>query len=809
MMSGLLRDVRDGFRAMRRSPAATAVSIAILGLAIAANAVILTVAETVFYRPLPVPAADRLARIARFENGREAGGFSYPEYRDLRDHAPGWESVAAHYSYAPLVVDAPGGAREVQGAVVTANYFATLGVLPAAGRFFRADEDAVPDRDRVAVLGERFWRARFGGDPALLGRAIRINGLPFTVVGVAPADFAGVHPETPDELWIPTMMLRVGYRWGDALDGPSSPLEILGRLAPGTSLETARAGFAALRAGPPAPPGGPPSRFVAEPARGVDPAERRSLLPSVRLLAAIALLLLVVSCANVAGVQGVRATARRREIAIRRSLGCAPARLVRKLLVESLLIAAAGGAAGIFLSVPARAAVLPFYTADSEGYVRTFPVSLSPRVWLVSLALALAGGLLCGAFPAFQAARSSVIDALKDARGWTGAGERRDRTILVAAQISLSFALVAAAGLLSRSASSIRTDRFDPSRVALMRLRPRLIDAPPERAERYTREVLRRLEATPGVESASLVRGSGLAWRETGEARIALPSAPNASGQRAGYHEVGPRFLATLGIPLLRGREFDSRDRAGSPPVALVNASLAGEIWPGGDPLGRTILVDGLPFSVVGVFRDAQLRPASRASAPFVYLAYWQFPFGHPVDSRLVIRTAGDPKAMLEPLRKAAIAVDPEIPVTELMAMSDQVSSSFSSVFLAARVAGWAGAVAVLLAAFGIYGLFSAVLLRRRPEFALRMALGATGSDIRGMVLRDAARLFGAGSAAGLAAAFALTPAMGAFLFATATLDVGAVASAAAVLGAAVLLACWPPARRASRIDPAAALRAE
>jgi len=808
-MRGLLHDLRDGLRAMRRLPGATSVSIAILGLAIAANAVILTVAETAFFRPLPVPAADRLARVVRFENGRESGGFSYSEYRDVRDAAPGWESVAAHYSYAPLVVAAPGGAREAQGAVVTANYFGMLGVRPALGRFFLAEEDRVPDRDPVVVLADGFWRARFAGDPSIVGREVRINGIPFTVVGVAPPGFAGVHAETPNELWIPTMMLHVGYRWGDGLSGNARPLEILGRIAPGGSLASVRAGLAAL----PNPPGGRPGKrpavLVAERARGVDPAERRAILPSVRLLGSIALVLLLVSCANVAGVQSVRAAARRKETAIRRSLGCTPARLVRSLLVESLLVAAAGGTLGVLLSVPARAAVLPFYTADSEGYVRTFPVSLTPAVWLASLALALVGGLLCGLLPAVEAARSSVLDSLKQARGGTGRGETRHRTVLVAAQIALSFALVATAGLLSRSASSIRSGRFDPSRVVLMRLRPRLVDASAERAERYTREVLRRIESTPGVESASLVRGSGLAWRETGEATIAAPSAPEAPGRRAGYHEVGPRFLATLGIPLLRGREFDSRDRPGAPPVALVNASLAAEISPGGDPLGRTILVDGLPFSVAGVFRDAQIRPASGSPEPFVYLAYWQFPFGHPVDSRLVVRTAGDPTAMLERLRETALAVDPAIPVTEVMTMSDQVSSSLSGVFLAARVARWAGAVAVLLAGLGVYGLFSAVLLRRRREFALRMALGAEGSDIRGLVARDASRLFAAGTAAGVAAALAGAPAMGAFLFATATLDVRAAASAAAVLGAAIFLACWPPARRAARIDPAAALRAE
>ncbi|HKB71506.1 MAG TPA: ADOP family duplicated permease [Thermoanaerobaculia bacterium] len=814
-MSGLLHDLRDGLRAMRRFPGVTASSIAILGLAICANAVILTVAETIFFRPLPVPSPEGLARVYRVEDGREDGAFSYPEYRQLRNRAPGWQSLAAHYSFAPLVVDGPGGPREAQGAVVSENYFDTLGVRPALGRFFLPSEDSVPDRDPVAVLSDRYWRERFGADASVLGRIVRINGVGFTVVGVAPAGFEGVHAESPNDLWIPTMMLRTGYRWGDALAGRSRALEILGRIAPGRTLDQVRSGLAAV-----APDLDPPGRsrrrrpsLVADRALGLEASARREMLPSLRLLAAIALLLLVAACANIAALQAVRAAARRKDLAIRRSIGCSPRRLVRRLLVESLLLAAAGGAAGIVLSAWARAAVLPFYTADSEGYVRAFPLALTGRVWSASLLLALVGGLLCGILPAIQATRSSLLDALKDDRGWTGTGKSRHRGILVGGQIALSFALVAAAGLLARSASRIRSGgTFDPSHVALMRLRPRLAAASPEKAEHYTREVVRRLEALPGVESVSLARGSGFAWRQTGEAAVAVPGGRGGRGARtlrAGYHEIGPGFLRTLGVPVLRGREFDAGDRAGAPLVALVNESLAEAMGPGADPLGRTVVVEGISCTVVGVFRDSQLHPAARRSPPFFYLAYWQFPFGPPIDSRIVVRVGGDPKAMLERLRETASAVDPNVPVTEVITMADQVSASMADVFLASRVASSAGLVAVLLAAIGLYGLLSAMLLRRRPEFALRLALGAEGSDIRALVARDAFRLVVVGIAAGSALALFLTRAMNAFLFESATLDARAFASSAAVLGAAALAACWPPARRAGRVDPAAALRAE
>jgi len=814
-MNGLLQDVRDGLRAMRRFPGVTASSIAILGLAICANAVILTVAETIFFRPLPVPSPAGLARVYRVEDGREDGAFSYSEYRYLRDRAPGWESLAAHYSSAPLVVDGSDGTREAQGAVVSGNYFATLGVRPALGRFFLPEEDAVPGRDPVAVLSDRYWRKRFGADPSLLGRIVRINGVPFTVVGVAPSGFDGVHAENPNDLWIPTMMLRTGYRWGDALAGQARTLEILGRIAPGETLAQVRSGLAAAAPGlePRRASSGRPPSLVADRALGLEAAARREMIPSLRLLAAIALLLLVVSCANIAALQAVRAAARRKELAIRRSIGCGPVRLVRRLLVESLLLAIGGGALGIVLSAWARAAVLPFYTADSEGYIRRFPLALTGRVWSASLLLAIVGGLLCGILPAIQAARTSLLDALKDDRGWTGTGESRHRGILVGGQIALSFALVAAAGLLARSASRVRSGgSFDPTHVALMRLRPRLVSASPEKAEHYTREVLRRLESLPGVESASLARGSGFAWRQTGEATVAVPGGRgdrDARTLRAGYHEIGPGFLRTLGVPVLRGREFEEGDRAGAPPVALVNESLAAAMGSGADPLGRTVVVEGRPCTVVGVFRDAQLRPAARRSPPFLYLAYWQFPFGPPIDSRLVVRVAGDPKAMLERLRETASAVDPNVPVTEVMAMADQVSASMADVFLASRVASSAGLVAVLLAAIGLHGLLSAVLLRRRPEFALRMALGAEGPDIRRLVVRDAFRLLATGIVAGSALAFLLARAMNAVLFESSTLDVRTAASSAAVLGAAAFLACWSPARRAGRVNPASALRAE
>ena len=808
-MNGLLQDLRDAVRAMRRFPGATAASILILGVAIAANAVILTVAETLYFRRLPVPAPEGLVRVSRVVDGRRDGAFSWPEYRYLRGRAAAFVSLAAHYSFAPLVVEGPDGAHEAPGAVVSAGYFDLLGVRPALGRFFRPDEDAVPDRDPVAVVGERMWKERLGGDPGILGRVLRINGIAFTVVGIAPESFSGVHPESGNDLWIPTMMLRAGYRWGDAIAGDARPLEILGRLAPGRTIGQARAELAALAPGLGIVAHG--SRvpgLTADPATGLDDGYRRTLLPSMRLLGAIALLLLLVSCANVAALQSVRAAARRKELAIRRSLGCAPARLARRLMVESVLLATLAGAAGVAGSMAARAGVLPFYTADAEGYVRAFPLALSGRVWAASIALAVVGGLLCGSLPAFHAARSGLLDALKDDRGWTGSGRGRSRALLVGGQIALSFALVAAAVLLGRSALRIRSgDRFDPSRVALMRLRPRLAGVGAAPAERYTAEVVRRLEATPGVRSVSLARGSGFAWRQTGEASVA--PAANAAAVRAGYHEVGPGFLATLGIPVLRGRDFDTRDREGAPTVALVSESLARTLWPAGDPVGRTVFVDGVRCSVVGVFRDAQLRPADRRPLPFLYLAYWQFVFGHPIDSRVVVRVDADPRAMLERLRAAALAVDPSIPVTEVLAMSDQVTSSLSDVFLASRVAAAAGLTTVLLAGIGLYGLLSAVLLRRRREFALRMALGAAGGDIRALVARDTFRLVAAGVAAGALLAAGLVRAMRAFLFDSASLDARALAVSAAILGASALLASWLPARRAGRVDPAAVLRAE
>jgi hypothetical protein len=308
------------------------------------------------------------------------------------------------------------------------------------------------------------------------------------------------------------------------------------------------------------------------------------------------------------------------------------------------------------------------------------------------------------------------------------------------------------------------------------------------------------------VLSASLARGTGFAWRRTGDAALTLP-AGGGPGLRAGYHEIGPRFLETLGIPVLRGREFDERDREGAPRTVLVNRSLAAALWPAAEPLGRTILVDGLSCTIVGVFRDSQLHPASEAPPPFFYLAYWQFAFGHPIDSRFVVRVAGDPKAMLGRLRSAALAVDPSIPVTELMTLPEQVSGAMADVFLASRVAAAAGIATVLLAAIGLHGLLAAVLFRRKSEFALRMALGAGARDIRRLIAGDASRLVGAGIAAGAGLAIILTRAMRAFLFDTAALDARALLSSAAVLAGAALLAAWRPALRAGRVDPAAALR--
>jgi macrolide transport system ATP-binding/permease protein len=429
-----------------------------------------------------------------------------------------------------------------------------------------------------------------------------------------------------------------------------------------------------------------------------------------------------------------------------------------------------------------------------------------------SFALSLLTALLSGLMPALSATRPSLATGLKDDGRAQSSRHNRFRSALVVGQVALSLALLVAAGLLIRSARQVRQgSNFDPTHVALLRLRPKLLKYSPEKAQTFTREVIRRLEAVPGVQSVSLATGSGgYAWLSRDEVRVRLPEQAGdrpESELKVEYHEIAPRFFETLKMSLVQGRDFNDGDRPGSPRVIIVNETLARQMWPQGSPLSRTLMVNGQPHQVVGVFKDAQPRNALEAPLPFLYLPVWQDP--KQIDSRLVVRVASDPQAMLPLLRREATAVDPQVPISEVMPMTQQMEANYVPVHLTSSVAAYSGAIALLLSMIGLYAVLSFMVTQRTREIGIRMALGAQRRDVLKLVVGQGMSLTLIGAALGLVAAFGFTRVLASLLFGVSATDPTTFALIASLLVGVALLACYLPARRAAKVDPLEALRYE
>jgi len=814
-MQTLWQDLRYGALILSKKPGFTLIVVVTLALGIGANLTIFSFVDSFFLRPIPAREPAALVNVEATRNGRWYGEYAYPTYAHYRDHSKSFEALAAHYSTAPLNVVTEGDSRVANGAVVSANYFPMLGIQPRLGRFFLPEEDAVPDRNPVVVISYGMWQGRFNGDPGALGKELLLNGSACKIIGVAPPDFPGVLAGFPNEFWLPTMMLRLGYRWCDALaDVNCKTLSLLGRLAPGRTLADAEAELNLLAQQlAAASPAEQRPVISLRPAIGVRWNEREEFSYQMRLLMAVTGLLLVIACANVAGLMLVRGAARRREIAVRLCIGAGRARLIRQFLTESLLLAFAGGALGSLISLWAKDLLAVFYTTTYSSMQRHYDLSLSPRALVYALALTLLTGFLFGLPPALQATRHDLARALKDEGLSQSPRRQRLQSALVIGQVALSLALLVAAGLLIRSESHVRQgSNFDPQHVVALRLRPALVNYSPENAQAFAREVVRRLEATPGVQSVSLSSGAGLAWLSGGNLRVRLPEqAPQRAEDQleAPYQEVAPRFCETLKIPLLQGREFNAGDRLGARRVAVVNETLARRLWPEGSPLERALILNDQPYQVVGVSKDAQLRNALEGPLPFIYLPTWQKNFRQPIDARLLARVAGDPQTMLPLLRRVIVSVDPQVPISEDVPLTQQVNATYKPVLLTSAVLIWAGALAFFLSMLGLYGSLSFAVSQRTREIGIRMALGAERRNVLRLVIAQGLRLALAGVAIGLLVAYAATRLVKSLLYGVSATDPLTFVVIAALLLSVALVACWLPARRATKVDPMVALRVE
>lgn len=809
-MDTVLQDLRYVLRTLRRTPGFTVAAVLTLALGIGLNTAIFSVVNGVLLRPLPFRDPGTLVRLHHVhpEKAAEGGPFSPQDLDDLRAGATGFEALAA-YLHLPgeTTVNLTGGGEEprvVQAAYVSGELFPLLGVGAARGRTLRPDEN-VPGADRVAVVSDAFWRGRLGADPSAVGRTLTFDGEPFTVVGVMPPRFS--FPGGEAEVWVPISLIgeddiprQRGLRW----------MEVVGRLRAGTSAEAALGSVDAVL-----------TRLAADHAESNEgwgrarmETLRDSLVgpvrPALLVLLGTVFLVLLVACANLANLLLARASAREREVAIRTALGAGQGRLIRQLLTESFVLALLGGALGLALAGTGVRALL----ALSAGTIpRPDEVGVDGRVALFALLLSVATAVLFGLVPAVRAARGATAETLRDGgRGGTERRGGRTRAALVLGQTAAAMVLLVCAGLLVNS--FWRLLRVDPGfraeRVLLASLD--ISDdryATPEAKNAFRDELIRRVGEVPGVVAVGAaktqpLRGGGEPYEFTLPGRSGTDAVIRPA---AGTMIVSPGYFSALGIPLTRGRVFDARDDLpDAPPVMLVSQAAARRYWPGADPVGQTVTLGATALTIVGVVGDVRNEGLAAEPRPAVY-----FPFGLAPRSatQLFVRTTGDPEAAATTVRRAIHAVDPLQPIAEIRTLRNAMGETVAQPRFFTLLLSLFGGVAVVLAALGLYGVVAYSVTRRTTEIGIRMALGARARDVVALVIGRSARPTAVGIVAGAAGALVLSRWMASMLFEVRPADPATFAASAVLLALVALVASWIPARRAARVDPLRAMRAE
>ncbi len=814
-MEHLLRDLRIAFRALGHRHGFAAVVVVTLALAIGANSAIFSVVRGVLLAPPPYPEPDRLLWLWQTDRvrGTDTEGFSVPDYLDLRAGTRAFGELAALRPVS-LGLTGDGEAERLQAARVSADFFAALGVRPVLGRGFVEADDA-EGAEPVTVISEGLWRRRFGGDPGILGRRLRLDQVERTVVGVMPSE-AGIPPD-PEQLWIPAAWTEVER--GDDRRGVHNQA-VLARLAPGVSLERAEQEAAAVMARlereHPDDNLGRGARLVAFHEQAVG-----GVRPALAALAAAVGAVLLVACANVANLMLARGAGRRREIALRAALGAGRGRVVQQLLVESLVLAAAGGALGLLLASWSLDALIAL---GGGGVPRLDEVRLDGWVLGFTAALSLATGLAFGLLPALRASRPDLRATLLDGGrgGGRSAGRQRLRRGLVVAEVALSVMLVIAAGLLIRSFQRVLAldPGLDPEGVVTVQIElPQATYPFPEgwpvfdwpRGVGFLRELEERVERLPGVAGAATALNAPLAAGWTTRVTVAgRPAVPEGEQEEAWFRPVGPGYFRLLAIPRVAGREFTAADDGSAPRVAVVDQAFVRRWFPGASPIGESIEIFGVPREIVGVVGEVRHRGLEAEVQPTMYVPLHQSPMSAlSLVVRAEVRAEGEPSALLPEVRRAVAAIDPDLPVFGAALLEESISGSLAERRFTLFLLSLFAALALVLAAVGIYGTVALGVAERRHEIGVRLALGGGRGDVLRMVLTEGLGLALAGVALGVAGALAARKALSALVFDIGTADPATYAAVAVALAAVALAASWIPARRATAVDPAVVLQHE
>ena len=802
---------------LAKGPATTAMALLTLSLGIGASVTLFSLVDALYLRPLNIPEPSRVVYgLQLLPNISRLGQLSVPDYFYYRDQSQSFSELAAHYPTAPLHVIAGEQPASIMGSVVTANYFSLLQLQPHLGRFFTEAEDLVLGRDAVAVIGHGFWQRHYGGDPQVLGRTLQINGRPFSIVGVAPPGFDGVvRGSAVSQVWIPSAMFNVGYRYCDALSARNCRVvEMIGRLKSTVTLRDAQAEMDVLAqrllTAFPLPDRTLGVRLVA--ARGAFPGEPNRDATLVGLLLGGVGLLVLIACANIGGLLLARGSARRKEVTIRLALGAGRNRILRQFLIESFLLAAIGSALGLLVAQWANEGVSRFYAVHYTGALNKFDMAIGAPVLAATAVLCAMTAILCGIAPALQAARTDTLPALKVDSTAIGRPRSRGRDALVMLQVAMSIVLLIGAALLVRSMMQLYGGPgIDPDPVVLMRLRPSLVGHDATRARAFQRAVLEQLKQLPGVEAAAAAEN--LPLMGGGNDVIVSSSSSSTNGQAgtsARASHVGDDYFKVIGLPLVAGRDFDASDLPGAPRVAIVDDTVAMSLGGTQQVVGQIVSIDGEPVRIVGVARAAQYHSTTEPVFPYVYFNYWQQSGrGFSADSRTHMRVRGDARAMMPALRRAVAAVDPSVPVSEDYPLRERVQFTFQPVRIAMMMLGGFGFFALVLCILGAYGVVAFLASMRTREMAIRLALGADRSDVRRMIVGDGLRLALPGVLIGIVGAFGASRFLGSLLYGVDPHDPGVFVAVPVLLVVLVLSASYLPLRGASRIDPSAALRHE
>jgi predicted permease len=816
-MGTLIQDLRYGLRVLAKRPGFTIAAVITLALGIGLNTAIFSLYNGVLLRPLPARDPKRLVNLYSAVQGEPGTGiFSYPAYVYYRDRSSSFSSVAA-YAGGHMLLNAGGVAPELlQAQMVSANFFDMLGASPALGRSFSPEEDKTPGENPVVMLNYNFWQRRFGGDAGLVGRTITLNNMAYTVIGIAPRDFIGCDPEVPD-LWVPIMMNANVHSGPDMLgDREGGWLFLVGRLKPGVTLSQAQSEMAFLASQFHASDEGPLRNSTVLVTRGsfLAPGQKSDLVPlALALMIAVGLVLLV-ACANVANLQLARGVTRQKEMGVRIALGASRGRLVRQMVVESLMLSGAAGVAGLLIAW--WAAALALRVAHPPG-APALSLDVSPD-WRVALYLAeisLLSGVISGLIPALRASRQDPLVAIREESGnSTYRKGRRMRSAFVVAQVGGSLFLLIAAGLLVRAlhkAQRIDTG-FDLAHVAVLSPDLRILGYDSARRLEFDRRLVERIRSLPGVRNVATATtvplGKDFSQSSVLPEGESLP--PDQKLPVVNYNLVSPEFFDTLGIGIARGRIFTAQDAASDTRAAVVNESLARQLWPGQEPIGKRLRQGpkSPPFEVVGVVRDTRNVYLWSAGLPYLYLPLQPAALDEFHEPKILVSVNGNTTTLIAALPGLARDMDPNASSTA-NALEDNLSFWIWPSQIGALLAATLGLLALLLASVGIVSVTSFAVSQRTKEIGIRMALGAQPGGIVRLLVWQVGKLVAVGAVIGLLCAAAVSRLLAQVLYGLSALDGATLVGVTLFLASIALASCYFPARRATLVDPMQALREE